>query len=255
MHGRTKSGQTGGSLEGRIAGRTTSVAMLCLVAAGVSSLGVAYARGARAEERSIPSYATQRLLQSTGHPAAEEVRVSPVATEAIDIDTVPAEATTPERTEVRAEPAKETRAQRLQRVLKEDGETAARLAPVILGFRSDLPDAVAYDIALAIARGARQHDLRPELVAAVIEAESNYNPNVVSPTDDHGLMQLHKDPVYDIERNIAKGCLELATWRATYQCGEREMLAHYNGGCNPPGVSWSYADKVLGLAKGAGSSN
>jgi len=62
-------------------------------------------------------------------------------------------------------------------------------------------------------------------------------------------MQLHGEPVYDIERNIALGCEELATWRATYDCGEREMLAHYNGGCNPPGVSWSYADRVLGLAE------
>ncbi len=147
----------------------------------------------------------------------------------------------------------ETKAQRLQRVLKEDGDTAARLVPLIMGFRSDLPDAVAYDIALTVAREARQHGLRAELVAAVIEVESNYNMQCISHTNDHGLMQLHGERVYDIKQNVALGCMELATWRATYHCDERGMLAHYNGGCNPPGVSWSYADRVLSLARGTGS--
>ena len=111
------------------------------------------------------------------------------------------------------------------------------------------PDAQGYEIAWAIARESRQRELRPEVVVALISVESGYRPGVVSPTNDHGLMQLHGDRVYDIERNIALGCIELATWRATYQCAEREMLAHYNGGCRPPVVSWGYADRVLALAE------
>ena len=133
--------------------------------------------------------------------------------------------------------------------LRQDGETAARILPAVLRLGSHLSDGQGYEIAWAIARSTRQHGLRPELVAALISVESGYRPGVVSPTNDHGLMQIHGEPVYDIERNIALGCEELATWRATYDCGEREMLAHYNGGGNPPGVSWSYADRVLGLAE------
>ena len=133
--------------------------------------------------------------------------------------------------------------------LRQDGETAARILPAVLRLGSHLSDGQGYEIAWAIARSTRQHGLRPELVAALISVESGYRPGVVSPTNDHGLMQLHGEPVYDIEQNIALGCRELATWRATYDCGEREMLAHYNGGCRPPGVSWGYADRVLGLAE------
>lgn len=146
-------------------------------------------------------------------------------------------------------PALTNRADRIAEVLRQDGETAARVLPAVLRLGSHLSDAQGYEIAWAIARSTRQHGLRPELVAALISVESGYRPGVVSPTNDHGLMQLHGEPVYDIERNIALGCEELATWRATYDCGEREMLAHYNGGCRPPGVSWSYADRVLGLAE------
>ncbi len=252
MHGRTKKTRAGAIVEARSGRHATSVAMLCLTLAGAGVLAVVYAHGARADERSVPSYATQRLLATTGHAPVKEVGLGEMTVELPSLEAKPEPAA--EAVVAAAEPVAEGRSQRLQRVLKEDGETAARLAPVILSFRGDLPDAVAYDIALAIAREARQHSLRPELVAAVIEAESNYNLHCVSHTNDHGLMQLHGDRVYDIKENIALGCRELATWRATYQCGEREMLAHYNGGCNPPGVSWSYADKVLGLAKSSGSS-
>lgn len=249
MHGRTKKTRAGAIVEARSGRHATSVAMLCLTLVGAGVLATVYAHGARADEQSVPSYATERLLATTGHAPVKEVGLEAMMAEVSSLEAKPA----PVAEAALAQPVAEGRAQRLQRVLKEDGETAARLAPVILGFKGDLPDAVAYDIALAIAREARQHSLRPELVAAVIKAESNYNLHCVSHTNDHGLMQLHGDRVYDIKENIALGCRELATWRATYQCGEREMLAHYNGGCNPPGVSWSYADKVLGLARGAGS--
>jgi hypothetical protein len=142
-----------------------------------------------------------------------------------------------------------SRSDRIAAALLADGATAARLLPAILDWGPRLSDGQAYDVALAIARESRQRALRPELVAALIRVESAYVPTAVSPTNDHGLMQLHGDPVYDIARNVALGCLELSTWRSTYGGGEREMLAHYNGGCDPPPVSWSYADRVLALAQ------
>ena len=141
-----------------------------------------------------------------------------------------------------------TRSERLERALREDGETASRLIPAIIRWGGHLSDGQAYDIALAIARNARQRELRPEVVVALIRVESGYNTIAVSPTSDYGLMQLHRQEVYRVDHNIAMGCEELATWRDTYDCGEREMLAHYNGGCNPPRVSWGYADRVLALA-------
>lgn len=138
---------------------------------------------------------------------------------------------------------------RVSEALLLDGETAAAVADTVAAWGPHLSDAQVYDISHAIARQTRQHNLRAALVVALIKVESGYNTRAVSPTNDHGLMQLHGEPVYDIERNIALGCQELATWRATYDCGEREMLAHYNGGCRPPGVSLGYADRVLGLAE------
>ena len=127
-------------------------------------------------------------------------------------------------------PALTNRADRIAEALRADGATAARILPAVLRLGAHLSDAQGYEIAWAIARSTRQHDLRPELVVALISVESGYRPGAVSPTNDHGLMQLHGDRVYDIERNIALGCQELATWRATYQCAEREMLAHYKIG-------------------------
>ncbi len=146
-------------------------------------------------------------------------------------------------------PAPPSRSDRIAAALRADGATAARLLPAILDWGPGLSDGQAYDVALAIARESRQRALRPELVAALIRVESAYDPAAASPTNDHGLMQLHGDPVYDIARNVALGCLELSSWRSTYGGGERDMLAHYNGGCDPPPVSWSYADRVLALAQ------
>ena len=38
---------------------------------------------------------------------------------------------------------------------------------------------------------------------AVMQAESGCNPNAISPTDDHGLFQLHGIPIYNPVNNIA----------------------------------------------------
>ncbi len=142
-----------------------------------------------------------------------------------------------------------SRDHRLASALATDGATAARIIPAVLRWGGHLSDAEAYDVALSIARETRQRTLRPELVAALIDVESSYRVEAVSPTNDHGLMQLHGEPVYDIRRNIALGCTELAAWRSQYDADEREMLAHYNGGNRPPACSWEYADRILRLAE------
>lgn len=142
-----------------------------------------------------------------------------------------------------------TRSERLERALREDGETASRLIPAIIRWGGHLSDGQTYDIALAIARESRQRELRPEVVVALIRVESEYRIDAVSPTSDYGLCQVHGQAVMDIQRNIALGCDELG-WRLRGAGGDyRAALAGYNGGTHPPAVSWAYADRVLALAE------
>ncbi len=143
----------------------------------------------------------------------------------------------------------ETVCERVMRALEGDGENASTLVEPIMRYGPNLTAGQIYDSALAIARNARQYDLRPELVIGVIVVESEFNPRARSSTGDHGLMQLHGRPVYAISENIRLGCEELAMWRRTCECDERGMLAHYNGGWRPPEVSWKYADRVLSIAQ------
>jgi hypothetical protein len=48
-----------------------------------------------------------------------------------------------------------------------------------------------------------QYDWPVEGAMRTMKAESECDPNAVSPTDDHGLFQLHGRPVYDPAENIA----------------------------------------------------
>lgn len=48
-----------------------------------------------------------------------------------------------------------------------------------------------------------QYDWSADAAMRVMKEESGCDPNAVSPTDDHGLMQLHKRPIYDPAENIA----------------------------------------------------
>ena len=50
---------------------------------------------------------------------------------------------------------------------------------------------------------AAKYSWNVEIALAVMFAESGCNPNAVSPTNDHGLMQLHAIPIYDPVKNIA----------------------------------------------------
>jgi soluble lytic murein transglycosylase-like protein len=89
-----------------------------------------------------------------------------------------------------------------------------------------------------IERYARLHEVSPDLVRAVIQAESNFNPRAVSSKGAMGLMQLMPatarelgvtDPFQPAE-NIRGGVTYLARLLAKYEQNVELALAAYNAG-------------------------
>jgi hypothetical protein len=133
---------------------------------------------------------------------------------------------------------------------------------MIRSLHPKMDPAIIQKIAKSVAKWSKEYSIRPELVCAMIEYESEYQIRCTSHngngTSDRGLMQLnsgnHYDMIsdpYDIDQNIQAGCWEMVQWREVWQKSksERENLAHYNGGNRPPGVSFTYADRILKLAE------
>ncbi|MEE4112092.1 MAG: lytic transglycosylase domain-containing protein [Desulfobacteraceae bacterium] len=117
-------------------------------------------------------------------------------------------------------------------------------APVPRG-RSTHPDATTAAhldgealIADAIKRAARRYNLPEKLIAGVIQAESNYQVDAVSPAGAQGLMQLMPataremgvDDPFDVRQNIDGGAGYLRRMLDRFGGDVRLALAAYNAG-------------------------
>lgn len=88
-----------------------------------------------------------------------------------------------------------------------------------------------------IYREARRNNLSPELVAAVVEAESDFRPRLISHKNAQGLMQIipetgrlmGADDLFDPEENIAAGTKYLRYLFDRFG-DQRTVLAAYNAG-------------------------
>lgn len=138
----------------------------------------------------------------------------------------------------------------------QDGYVGADVVDMILALRPKVAAQDVLDIAHYIARWTRNAGfradgsplVRPELVVALVDRESSFNPQAKSATGDHGLMQLHGVPDYGISSNIHHGVAHLMGCLNAAEGNERQALAHYNGGSNPPQRSYDYADAILKTA-------
>ena len=100
-----------------------------------------------------------------------------------------------------------------------------------------------------IRQHASQRGIRPELVRAVIQVESAFNPRAVSPKGAMGLMQLMPDTAkrfgvidpFNPAENIRAGVSYLRQLLDKYDHDEQLALAAYNAG---PGAVDKYGSKV-----------
>ena len=101
-------------------------------------------------------------------------------------------------------------------------------------------------------------DLHPELVLAVIEVESHFNPYAISRAGAQGLMQVMPfwldeigqpdDNLVDMETNLRMGCTILKYYMDMEKNDLRGALARYNGSYGD--IHHTYSTKVLNaLAK------
>lgn len=118
----------------------------------------------------------------------------------------------------------------------------------------------------AIARAAQRHNVQPVLLAAQLKAESNFNPNAVSPVGAQGIAQFMPgtarsmglrnpfDPEQAIEAQAKlMGTLirqfgKIPEALAAYNAGPGAVQQH--GGIPPYAETKSYIAKILALVKG-----
>ena len=103
--------------------------------------------------------------------------------------------------------------------------------------------------------------MTPELLKAITRVESNFNPNAVSGSDAHGLMQIIGSNFkglgitnpYDPNQNIAGGAQLMAEYLKASKGDLRTALTMYHGGYDRSGwgpLTKAYPDKVLNALGG-----
>jgi soluble lytic murein transglycosylase-like protein len=95
------------------------------------------------------------------------------------------------------------------------------------------------DLLRRIHRAATQADLQPEVVLALIEVESHFNPYAVSSAGAQGMMQIMpfwkheigrpEDNLIDIDTNLKYGCTILKHYLKRANGRLMDALARYNG--------------------------
>ena len=106
------------------------------------------------------------------------------------------------------------------------------------------------DLLKKIHHEAIRADLKPEIVLAVIEVESNFNPYAVSRAGAHGLMQVMPfwmkeigrpgDSLFRINTNLRYGCTILRYYLDKEKGNLFRALGRYNGSLG----KWKYPNKV-----------
>lgn len=117
-----------------------------------------------------------------------------------------------------------------QQVAEELAQLRAEIREEV--FRAEVPFG---DLILA---EAKKNDLSPELVAAVVETESQFKPNARSPVGAQGLMQLMPRTgkwmgaknLRDPQQNVQAGTKYLRYLGERFNGDQTKILAAYNGG-------------------------
>lgn len=125
-------------------------------------------------------------------------------------------------------------------------------------YRIDRGKAVAI-VTEAVYNGSK-HDVRPELILAIIAVESSYQEKAVSRAGARGLMQIrpqaHPDKVraiggakalFDPKKNISAGVKIFNEYLSRSEGNLSKALLRYNGSLSDP--SASYSRRVMGFYK------
>jgi len=122
-------------------------------------------------------------------------------------------------------------------VVRADARTGRLVRRIVVSPRPEARTAPDPAMAAAIDKTAQDFQVSPELVHAVIQVESNYNPYAVSEKGAEGLMQLMPATArrfgvtnsFDARQNIEAGVRYLKLLQDTFQ-DDRLAIAAYNAG-------------------------